>query len=55
MTSLLSRVMKTATRLDTWDAPDHWRTQHENYRTHRQRADAERARMRRAYRDTGVW
>lgn len=54
MISLLSRTMKTATRLDTWDAPDHWRVQHEDYRNRRSRADADRARMRRALRDTGI-
>jgi hypothetical protein len=54
MISLLSRTFKTATRLDTWDAPDHWRAQHEDYRTRRHRADAERARMRRAIRQTGL-
>ncbi|WP_432675812.1 hypothetical protein [Nioella aestuarii] len=46
--------MKTATRFDTWDAPDHWRAQHEDYRTRRQRADADRARMRRDVKDTGL-
>lgn len=54
MISLLSRVMKTATRLDTWDAPDHWRGQHEDYRSRRNRADTDRARMRRALKETGM-
>ena len=54
MFSLFSRTFRTATRFDSWDAPDHWRAQHEDYRTRRQRADAERARMRRALRQTGM-
>jgi hypothetical protein len=54
MFSLLSRAIKTATRLETWDMPDHWRAQHEDYRTRRQRADFDRARMRRKLRETGL-
>ena len=54
MISLLSRTFKTATRLDTWDAPDHWRAQHEDYRSRRQRADIDRAQMRRKQRETGL-
>ena len=55
MFSLLSHAMKTATRLETWDAPDHWRTQHDDYRPRRPQADTDRARMRRMLRDTGIW
>lgn len=54
MFSLLSRTFKTAARLDTWDTLDHWRAQHEDYRTRRQRADADRARMRRDVKETGL-
>ena len=54
MLSIFSRSMRTATRLDTWDAPDHWRHQHEDYRTRRNREDAERARLRRVLSDTGL-
>ena len=48
MLNLFSHAMKTATRLDTWGAPDHWHRQHEDYRSHRTRAETERARLRRA-------
>ena len=54
MISILSRSFRAATRLDSWDAPDHWRTQHEDYRNRRRRQDVERARLRRALRDTGL-
>jgi hypothetical protein len=54
MFNLLSRSMRTATRLDTWNSPDHWRRQHEDYRTRRQRDEVERARLRRSLADTGL-
>lgn len=31
MFSIFSRSIRTATRLDTWDAPDHWHRQHQDY------------------------
>ncbi len=54
MFSIFSNVMKTATRLDTWDTPQHWRNQHDDYRPRNSRADAERARLRRILSDTGL-
>jgi len=53
MFSLLSRTMRTATRLDTWGAPDHWHDQQADYRTRCCREDAERARLRRGPSGTG--
>ncbi|WP_158514967.1 hypothetical protein [Nioella nitratireducens] len=54
MFSIFSNAMKTATRTDMWNAPDHWHRQQQDYRTRRNRRDAERARLRRSLSDTGI-
>lgn len=46
MFHLLSRTINTATRFDTWDAPDHWRAQARGYRNDRARNEADRVRLR---------
>ena len=54
MFSIFSRAMNTATRLNTWDAPDQWRRQHEDYRMRCCREDAERSRLRATLKRTGL-
>lgn len=53
MFRLLSRSIHTATRLDPWDAPDHWRNQQADYRARRTREEVDRARLRRGAAATG--
>lgn len=31
MFNIFSRSINTATRLNTWDSPDHWHRQHQDY------------------------
>lgn len=54
MLTILADVMKTATRRDDWDAPDHWNTRD----TRRSRAQMEHEaelRRQRLYRDAWMW
>ena len=36
MLNIFSRSFRNATRLDTWDAPDHWCRQHQDYLNRRE-------------------
>jgi hypothetical protein len=36
MFNIFSRSIHTATRLNSWDAPDHWRRQHQDYLNRRE-------------------
>jgi hypothetical protein len=36
MFNILFRSIHTATRLDTWDAPDHWHRQNQDYLNRRE-------------------
>ena len=54
MISILSRSFRTANRLDTWDAPDHWQRQQDDYRTRRAKQETLRARHRRDLDQTGI-
>tara|TARA_R110002073_G_scaffold292243_1_gene457498 strand:- start:201 stop:368 length:168 start_codon:yes stop_codon:yes gene_type:complete len=36
MFNIFSRSIRTATRLNSWDAPDHWHRQHQDYLNRRE-------------------
>ena len=41
MFPIFNSVIKTATRMDSWDAPDHWKKQHRDYQGRRTGPDSE--------------
>jgi hypothetical protein len=54
MFGIFNRAIKTATMMDDWRAPDHWKHQMHQSTYHRQHRKAAGYRMRLA-KDVGLW
>jgi len=54
MFGIFNRVIRTSTRTDTWNAPDHWQGYVHQSTFHRQQMEAERH-LKRLRRDVGMF
>jgi len=54
MFNIFARSIRNATRLNSWDAPDHWRRQHQDYLNRRCGQCDRAARLRATLEETGL-